>query len=210
MHSGYQSLTVSAKLTIDDLRDVKKALWPARNKWRDIGTEIGEDENSLESIDMTNRKPEDCLREMLGGWLRGAYNPNQKNSKPRTWRTLIDALREKEIGLTDLANNIEKEKYGISVPGKQLASNKCAYTSLPHCPHHLCYRIRPSSYYYETILLQLLQSVHMLLPIHFHLILSLGHSRSQVVTRFLIWSGLPRPPRWHAGRRVLSICHYVS
>ena len=127
-------INISARLTIDDLKDVKKALWPARNKWRDIGTEIGEAVDSLESIDMTNRKPEDCLREMLSGWLRGAYNPNQKNSKPRTWRTLIDALREKEIGLTDLANNIEKEKYGISVPGKQLASNKCAILNGTNVP----------------------------------------------------------------------------
>ena len=60
------------RLTINDLQEVKKALWEARLKWRDLGAEIGVDENTLGSISMTERNPEDCLRKMLAGWLRGA------------------------------------------------------------------------------------------------------------------------------------------
>ena len=100
------------RLTIYDLQEVKGDLWQARLKWRNLGTEIGVDDTTLESISMTERDPGDCLRKMLTGWLRGAQRADQPNSKPRTWRTLIDALREESIDLSDLANKIEAAKYG--------------------------------------------------------------------------------------------------
>ena len=103
---------ITDRLTIDDLQEVKKALWKARLKWREIGGEIGVDETTLGSISMTERNPGDCLRVMLAGWLRGAQRADQPKSKPRIWRTLIDALREESIDLSDLANKIETEKYG--------------------------------------------------------------------------------------------------
>ena len=95
-------------LKIDDLKDVKSALWDARAKWRNIGSCIGVDEGTLDTM---KGKDDDCLNDVLSHWLRGAYNPKEKNSKPRTWRTLIEALRDKTVNEEAMANKLEKEKY---------------------------------------------------------------------------------------------------
>ena len=106
-------LIITDRLTIKDLQKVKNALWDARPKWRDLGEEIGVDDATLESISVTERdRPGDCFRQMLAGWLKGAHRSDQPNSKPRTWRTLIDALRVKSIDFSDLANEIEAKEYG--------------------------------------------------------------------------------------------------
>ena len=56
--------------------------------------------SALESIDMTQRgKPDDCLREMLADWLRGAGDP------PRTWSTIVAALGKVE-SLGSLAEEV--------------------------------------------------------------------------------------------------------
>ena len=48
---------------------------------------------------------------MLKNWLRGVYKPGEKNSKPRIWRTLIEALRDKVTNEEAMADKLEKEKY---------------------------------------------------------------------------------------------------
>ena len=95
-------------LKIDDLKDVKSALWNARAKWKDIGRCIGVDEGTLDTM---KGKDSDCFGEMLKNWLRGVYKPGEKNSKPRTWRTLIEALRDKIVNEEAMADKLEKEKY---------------------------------------------------------------------------------------------------
>jgi hypothetical protein len=97
------------KLEIADLMDTKNALWDARVKWRDIGSCIGVDEGTLDT--MKGKDPGESLNSVLSHWLRGVYDPEEKNSKPRTWRTLIEALREKVVNEGVMANKIEKEKY---------------------------------------------------------------------------------------------------
>ena len=94
---------------IDDLKDVKDALWDARAKWRDIGSCIGVDEGTLDTI---KGKDSDCLNGMLSHWLRGVYKPQEKNSEPRTWRTLIKALRHKTVNEEAMAKKIERERQG--------------------------------------------------------------------------------------------------
>ena len=96
-------------MEIDDLNDVKHALWDARAKWKDIGSCIGIDEGTLDT--MKGKEPGKSLDYLLSHWLRGAYDPNKKNSKPRTWRTLIIALRDKIINEAAMADELEKEKY---------------------------------------------------------------------------------------------------
>jgi hypothetical protein len=96
-------------LEIYDLKDAKNALWDARVKWWDIGSCIGVDEGTLDT--MKGKDPGESLNSVLSHWLRGVYKPEEKNSKPRTWRTLIQALREKVGNEEAVANKLEMEKY---------------------------------------------------------------------------------------------------
>ena len=101
-------------MEIADLKDVISALWDARAKWRDIGRCIGVDEGTLDTI---KGKDDDCLNGVLSHWLRGVYNPKQKNSKPRTWHTLIEALRSRVVNEEAMASKLEKERYSDTNPG---------------------------------------------------------------------------------------------
>jgi hypothetical protein len=60
---------------------------------------------------MKGKDPGESLNSVLSHWLRGVYKPEEKNSKPRTWRTLIQALREKVVNEEAMANKLEMEKY---------------------------------------------------------------------------------------------------
>ena len=64
------------------------------------------------TLDTMKGKDSDCLNGILSHWLRGVHNPKQKNSKPRTWHTLIEALRDKIVNDEAMANRLEREKYG--------------------------------------------------------------------------------------------------
>ena len=88
--------------------DAKTTLWDARAKWRDIGRCIGVDEGTLDTM---KGEDDDCFDEMLKYWLSGVYKPGEKNSKPRTWRTLIEALQNKVVNKEAMADELEKEKY---------------------------------------------------------------------------------------------------
>ena len=96
-------------MKIDDLKDVISALWDARAKWRDIGSCIGVDQGTLDTM---KGKDGDCLNGILSHWLRGVYDPKKKNSKPRTWGTLIEALRDKIVNEEAMADKLKREKPG--------------------------------------------------------------------------------------------------
>ena len=102
-------------LMIADLMDAVRALWDARAKWRNIGSCIGVDEGTLDT--MKGKDPGKSLSGVLSHWLRGVYNPKEKNSKPRTWRTLIETLRDKVVNEEAMADKLEKEKYPDTNPG---------------------------------------------------------------------------------------------
>ena len=93
-------------MKIDDLNNVKHDLWDARAKWRNIGSCI--DEATLDT--MKEKDPGESLRDVLSHWLRGVYNPKEKNSKPRTWHTLINALRNKTVNEEVMANELKKKQ----------------------------------------------------------------------------------------------------
>ena len=92
-------------MNIDDLKDVQSALWDARANWRNIGSCIGVDQGTLDTM---KGKDGDCLNGILSHWLRGVYNPKEKNSKPRTWHTLIEALRDKIVNEEAMANKLSE------------------------------------------------------------------------------------------------------
>ena len=66
-------------------------MWEAKEKWYDIGVELGLMVNDLDVIRCKNYDdPEKCIAEMLSVWLRqgGA-----------TWEALIFALNHKTVGV---------------------------------------------------------------------------------------------------------------
>ena len=95
-------------LTINDLDDVLEALWGARARWNDIGRKIGVDTGTLATMKGSDN---DCLRDTLTHWLRGVYKPDEQNSRPRTWCSLIEALRARAVNEAAMANELEREKY---------------------------------------------------------------------------------------------------
>ena len=111
----YLITCILGHLKITDLKDVVSALWEARAKWRDIGRCIGVDEGTLDA--MKGKDDGENLSDLLSHWLKGVHNPKEKNSKPRTWRTLIKALREKVVNEEAMADKLEKEKYPDTNPG---------------------------------------------------------------------------------------------
>ena len=79
-------------------------IWDARNKWHNIGLGLGVSHISLESIETyRQKKPEDCLRDMLADWLSSSHCR-------QTWNALADVLRSETVGNKHIADEIIKLK----------------------------------------------------------------------------------------------------
>ena len=73
-----------------------------------------------------------------GHWLRGAYNPKEKNSKPRTWHTLIEVLQDKIVSEEAMANKVEKEKYPDTNQGRYIIIIICFVIERDHFMYARC------------------------------------------------------------------------
>lgn len=101
----------SERLGIQDLHTIKEDLWDGRTKWSDIGGALKVDPTELEAI-ARHGDPAKCFGEMLSTWLKGAGDP------PRTWTTIVKALRGKIVDLGALADEIEA-KYKLGTSGSK-------------------------------------------------------------------------------------------
>ena len=88
-------------LTPDNIKEMLDLTWDYRSKWKFIGIELGIDTGTLDTIDMDNRKAEQCLMELITLWLRGI------NSRPNQ-RVMIDALQSSRVagGATPIKKGI--------------------------------------------------------------------------------------------------------
>ena len=94
----------TGRLKISDLQLVKSELWDARAKWRNLGEALMVSASSVDCIGIQQRdSPDNCLREMLAEWLRGVGEP------PRTWTSIIAALRTPSVDLGAIADDIEQK-----------------------------------------------------------------------------------------------------
>ena len=85
-------------LTVDDLRHVIGAVYPARTKWYNIGLQLDVPVDTLDSIERERGDDGDHLRNMLKWWLKqGAA----------TWRALADALKNPIIGEHQLSKKLD-------------------------------------------------------------------------------------------------------
>ena len=89
-------------LTMDDFTTVRKAMYDARDKWEEIGEELGLTRSDLRHLTGNNYTK---LGEVVEKWLqRRQLNP--------TWKTLAAVLREKTVDRPDLADDIERDYLG--------------------------------------------------------------------------------------------------
>ena len=96
-------LTIIDQLTIEDLKTVKKAVWSARTKWKDIGLELDINQTDLDAIEAVHRSDIGrCLIEMLTLWLKQV-------DPPPTWSALVAALQDPTIEEGGLAEEIESK-----------------------------------------------------------------------------------------------------
>ena len=75
-------------LTPDNTREIIDVTWPHRARWRLIGIELGIDTGTLDAINANNRKVEDCLYDLITGWLR--------KTNPRPTHAAITAVLNSE------------------------------------------------------------------------------------------------------------------
>ena len=85
-------------------------LWDARSKWYMIGIELGLDVDELDAIEAnSHHRTDECLSKMLHSWLRQAI--------PRpTWSKLVEALRSRSIGYTNMAEELSAMSGGVTSP----------------------------------------------------------------------------------------------
>ena len=80
-----------------DLKQVRELLLEVKDKWLDIGIELGVDIDVLFKIKSEfKNNPADCLQEMIRAWLK-FYDPLP------SLETLSEALRSKYVNAKELA-----------------------------------------------------------------------------------------------------------
>ena len=93
--------TRSGRLTKNDIKTIRREVFPAAAKYYDLGIELGLDPDYLNTL--TSKSDEENLRELLIRWLSGI------DPEP-TWKALCDALCSPAVKQELLAEEIE-EKY---------------------------------------------------------------------------------------------------
>ena len=86
-------------LTTNDLRKVRLLTFDACAKWESFGLELGLSTTTLDIIQKNSDDTEKHFTDMLKTWLK---------TKP-IWESLIAALRERTMGLHDVADQVEEE-----------------------------------------------------------------------------------------------------
>ena len=94
---------VEAELDEDtDLGEVYEALFGIKHIWYSLGLQLGLRNKTLEGIQAQYPQFEAALLEMLKQWLK-------QIQKPRTWKTIVRALRQKSVNEEETAREIEKK-----------------------------------------------------------------------------------------------------
>lgn len=84
-------------LSIKCLQTLLNEVWSANSEWYNIGLGLGLSIDELKSIDLIERRPGHCLREVLIKWL--------EKLDPKISQ-LIEALRQPCVGHEQLAENL--------------------------------------------------------------------------------------------------------
>jgi len=93
----------SGQLTLEDLIEVRGALYEASAKWYDIGIELKLSIGTLDTIRKDFTCAADCLREMSIHWLK-------RTDPCPSWKALTKALKSPPVGKEHLAQQL-RDKY---------------------------------------------------------------------------------------------------
>ena len=111
----------STQLTVADLVKVQTKAWTAREKWYDIGLQLGllaHDLNNIATCIRYNHDPGVCFRVMLEKWL-------QNGDLERTWKKLISSLKSDPVGFGGLAQLISAEVESTTACAGQCSVSDC-------------------------------------------------------------------------------------
>ena len=109
---------------MDDLVCVLEEILDVSADWYDLGLQLKVSIGTLRSIRAEFCSPKHQLRETLNAWLTTGDNPS--------WKTLIDALRSRMVGASQLAATLET-KY-CPVEETELNVGGHAETAFPSSP----------------------------------------------------------------------------
>ena len=76
---------------------------PLRNKWRDIGIQLGIKPNDLDAIyDRRNRNPNHCFADVFSQW-------EDSNNLPYTWAVILEVISSEYVNELAVAKSIEQK-----------------------------------------------------------------------------------------------------
>ena len=113
----------SGQIALEDLIEVRGALFDARAKWFDIGIELKLPVGTLQTVREDFPHAADCLREMCIIWLK-------RNDPRPSWVALVKVLESLPVGEGHLAQQL-RDKY---CPGKEGILAKICSTPGPSLP----------------------------------------------------------------------------
>ena len=115
------------ELSINDLGDVRAAVFNACTKWYDIGLALKVPVTKLDSVRANSQfdNHSDKLREMLNVWLKTATKP--------AWKDILDALKSPVVGEPTLASEIEAKHCTTTETG-QASEQRMPKVQLPQQP----------------------------------------------------------------------------
>ena len=91
---------------MENIDDVSKSLWPAKEKWEKIGLGLGLTPDTIQQIQTEKESDHgQCLYATLHSCIRQTQTARLIN-----WRTLLRVLKSKEVDEAALAEYISKEK----------------------------------------------------------------------------------------------------
>ena len=106
------------QLSTKDFAEVLEALYPARSKWRNIGTQLKIDVHELDSIETEGGMSLDKKLDLM-------INRRLEMKEPCTWRNLYDALNHPTVAMSDVA----KELPGIYCCMHWLVLSHCVHVN---------------------------------------------------------------------------------
>ena len=93
------------KLTLDDLGQVMEEVLDVSAQWYHLGLQLKLRAGTLDRIRALFSDPKHQLLEVLKTWLTTSENTH--------WKTLIDALRSRAVGASQLADVLEKKCFVV-------------------------------------------------------------------------------------------------
>ena len=82
--------------------DLSKVVERTQAIWKELAEHLHFEKYQVDAIQLNNSTVRDMCRDVLGKWLEGG-----RKREPRTWNTLLLALRE--MNLTELADEVAAE-----------------------------------------------------------------------------------------------------